>query len=321
MMPAMTSRRFAIALVVGCGGPHAVAIDAADAPAPTGPCPGAYLPPDDVDVREPALVETSGVVASRRNPGVLWLHNDSGDQARLFALAAGDGAALGELAVPGLGLAADLEDVGAATCPDGVTPCLWLADTGNNGKGRTDLAIYAVAEPAVSRAAPLGHATAATTWRLPLTYDAGAIDAEALAVAADGRSLFLFEKVDAERARVFTATAPFVDGAPIVMTTAGALTSPGIAVTFGRMITGAALHPSGTRLLLRVYTGSFEYRDLGPGWASALDAAARTTVAIGPLTEPQGEAIAYDQAGRGVWTVSEDPDGLVAQPLHHYRCE
>ena len=32
------------------------------------------------------LSECSGLVASRNNVNVLWVHNDSGDSARLFAL-------------------------------------------------------------------------------------------------------------------------------------------------------------------------------------------------------------------------------------------
>ncbi|VAX19112.1 hypothetical protein MNBD_IGNAVI01-2275, partial [hydrothermal vent metagenome] len=29
--------------------------------------------------------EASGIAASRKNPGLFWTHNDSGDNARLFA--------------------------------------------------------------------------------------------------------------------------------------------------------------------------------------------------------------------------------------------
>ena len=46
------------------------------------------------------------------------------------------------------------------------------------------------------------------------------------------------------------------------------MTSPGIALKYGRMITGADLHPSGTRVAIRTYTGVFEYR-LAPGGTPA----------------------------------------------------
>lgn len=303
--------------LAACGSSSTAPVDA-PTDAPAGPCPGSYEGPDELAVREPALREASGVAASAREPGVLWLHNDSGDSARLFAIGT-DGAALGTLTLPGL-TAPDLEDVATAACPDGSGPCVWVADTGNNGLDRTDLAVYAVPEPAVSAQAPLGQATASRLWRLPISYGGLAIDSEALAVAADGKSFVLFEKVDADSARVFTATGPFVDGAPVTMALAGTVTSPGIAVTYGRMITGADLHPDGGRLALRVYTGVYEYRGLTPGWPGALDAAERVTVALGPLSERQGEAVGYDAVGRGLWTISEDPDGAATQPLHHWLC-
>ena len=42
--------------------------------------------------------------------------------------------------------------------------------------------------------------------------------------------------------------------------------------------------------------------------------------AFGPLEELQGEAVAYDAPGTGLWTLSEDPGGVGGQPLHHYGC-
>jgi hypothetical protein len=37
-------------------------------------------------VQNDQIREASGIVASRQNPGVLWVHNDSGDSARVFAI-------------------------------------------------------------------------------------------------------------------------------------------------------------------------------------------------------------------------------------------
>ena len=42
----------------------------------------------------PKITECSGLAVSRKNPGVLWVHNDSGDSARLFAVKE-DGTLLG----------------------------------------------------------------------------------------------------------------------------------------------------------------------------------------------------------------------------------
>ena len=54
--------------------------------------------------------------------------------------------------------------------------------------------------------------------------------------------------------------------------------------------------------------------------AASLDGLEPSTVTLGPFSEPQGEAIAYDEAGTGVWTISEDPKDVTTQPLHHFAC-
>ena len=48
-------------------------------------CP-VFAPPETVaTVADDRLDEISGIIASRRNPHVWWVHNDSGDTARIFA--------------------------------------------------------------------------------------------------------------------------------------------------------------------------------------------------------------------------------------------
>ena len=109
------------------------------------------------------IAEQSGIVMSNTYPGVFWVHNDSGDSARLFALTA-DGhvimpawlsdefipdAASGAVGnkQPYLGLVIegasniDWEDIAL----DGDT--LYVADTGNNGNARRDLGVYVLPEP------------------------------------------------------------------------------------------------------------------------------------------------------------------------------
>lgn len=110
-------------------------------------------------VRHPSASEMSGIIRSDRYPGVFWVHNDSGDKARIFPIKL-DGsvvkppyedtfwvneAVLGKLEWPGLDIAGatniDWEDIAR----DGDT--LYIADMGNNGNARRDLGIYVVPEP------------------------------------------------------------------------------------------------------------------------------------------------------------------------------
>ncbi|HEY0867481.1 MAG TPA: hypothetical protein VGE01_08885 [Fimbriimonas sp.] len=103
-------------------------------------------------VEHKPIDEMSGIVASRRYPGVFWVHNDSGDSARIFAVDRS-----GKVVVPSwinpanaanfaglqVQVAAniDWEDIAY----DGES--LYLGDVGNNGNARKDLGVYIVREP------------------------------------------------------------------------------------------------------------------------------------------------------------------------------
>ncbi|NKB32598.1 MAG: hypothetical protein GKR91_05820 [Pseudomonadales bacterium] len=123
------------------------------------------------DVEFAEISELSGIAKSRQYEDAYWVHNDSGDAPRLFALN-GEGKVLippflngqyhgeeterGKESWPGLivELAAniDWEDIAVA---DGN---IYIADMGNNGNARRDLGIYVLTEPnprAIFRARPL----------------------------------------------------------------------------------------------------------------------------------------------------------------------
>lgn len=312
--------------VVDAAVPDGGTLDAASAPdatpvdtggwafPPRSKCAAGYRAPRSVGTPDDAeLTEVSGIVASPSNPGVLWLHNDSGDSPRLFAIA-DDGTALGRVNLPAM--ITDLEDIAVAACPDQSGPCLWIADTGDNDRVRAEVAIYAVPEPPVDSMVPFGELDVVDLWRFPFELPLGAIDSEALIVMPDASALYLIEKLDDARAQIYRHEAPWQPDTLVALERVGTMASPGLAVVrLGRMITGADLHPSGERIILRVYTGVFEYR-LDPGSSpAALTQASPLRVPI-TLEERQGEAIAYDEVGTGLWSMSEG----VMQRLHHYEC-
>lgn len=274
------------------------------------------VPEDRGALGYPELTEISGIVASPRAAGVLWAHNDSGNAAELFALGT-DGRPLARVALPVEML--DAEDIAAAPCPDDDSvPCLWIADTGNVARDAADQAIVIVREPDVRPTDSELELTVDETLRVPVTFP-DAIDSEALVVLPDASALLLVEKVDASPARIYRLEAPFdEDGGEL--REVGSFNSPGVGVPLGLMITGADLHPTGAQMVLRLYTGSWEYRFAAGQGPADLGDIAPVIVTLGPLSEPQGEAIAYDDEGWGLWTASEDPDGNPGQMLHHYDC-
>lgn len=318
----------AIAALSGCPAPDGIS----DGGGPADAGPDRYIPPARElcdrtftafpqvagNLGDEALVETSGIVAGLANEDILWMHNDSGDDLRVFAIGT-DASARGRLNIEAE--AEDVEDIAAAACPDGSGPCLWIADTGDNLRAREEVALVIVSEPDVSPEG-LGEASAGTWTRVPFTYEGGPIDVEALVVAAAGDRAFLIEKRDEATARVFALDGPFRHAEPLVATPIATFDSPGVGtVELGRMVTGADLHPSGRQLVLRTYTTVHVYRFEDDQGVEAMGAIMPLLVTLGPLSEPQGEAVAFDATGYGLWSASEDRDAMPGQPLHHYGCE
>lgn len=94
------------------------------------------------------LTEASGIVESRRSPGTLWLHNDSGAGPRIVALAkTGAAQAIYDLAGAS---ARDWEDLALGPGPVRGQSYLYIGDIGDNGESRASIDIYRVAEPDVT---------------------------------------------------------------------------------------------------------------------------------------------------------------------------
>lgn len=288
--------------------PDAGERDAApDAAAPPG-CRGYARPVVAGQIEGDVLAEASGIAASRQSPGVLWMHNDSGNAPVLYAVSEA-GVVRAQVPLPD---ATDLEDVAIARCPAAERWCIWVADIGDNLEARDAVRIFIVPEPPIAD----GEIIVDGITELRRTYPDGAHDAEALVVAEDGQRFWIITKVDGGVSQVFSSTPGA--GPRGGLDEIARFDAPGVAVPMGRMITGADLHPSGQRLAIRVYTGSYEYW-LGDEGVAALQTATPRLVSLGPLSEGQGEAIAYAADGDGLWTISEQPGG--GQPLHRYACE
>ena len=136
--------------------------------------------------------EASGIVKSRRHPGVFWVHNDSGNPPSIFAIRA-DGRIIREfrLEIPNI----DWEDI--AIDDQGH---LYIGDIGNNLGALPARAIYRVDEPdpAHPPAQPI-KAIAVSRYALPrgnrfdaesLEYDHGT--AIVIAKYRDGREAEIF---------------------------------------------------------------------------------------------------------------------------------
>ncbi|HMF83566.1 MAG TPA: hypothetical protein VKI01_09845 [Acidimicrobiia bacterium] len=240
------------------------------------------------------LIETSGVAASRRNAGVLWAHNDSGDSARVFAMTT-SGGHLGWFTLAGAS-ATDWEDMALGPGPQAGQSYLYLGDIGDNNSVRTSVVVYRVPEPTVDISQPPGdNQVLGGVDALVLQYPDGAHDAEALAVDPVNGDIVIVTKNLSGEAGVYVLRA---SSPTSTLTRTGTLE-----LGFATLVTGASVAPDGTAVALRTY-GSVLLYPRADG--TPLDDAFRSSPCTGAsVSEPQGEAIAVTADGRGYVTISE----------------
>ena len=149
-------------------------------------------------LQDPAITEASGIAASRTNPGIYWVHNDSGDSARVFATDL-SGAAIGRFRLQGA-QARDWEDIDVGPGPEPGRSYLYLGDIGGN-KGRSNLSIYRAVEPGILPGAS-GVRGSVPAERIDVMYPDGlAWDAEALLVDPHALAAVFRQYVSKNRCR------------------------------------------------------------------------------------------------------------------------
>ena len=103
---------------------------------------------DQTTIADPAIIESSGLAFSLRDPTCAWTHNDSGDTARLFCLDSTNGQRTGSCELVGV-RAIDWESMAnvAAEGNDSTNPQLIVADSGDNQHVRDHITLYRFNEP------------------------------------------------------------------------------------------------------------------------------------------------------------------------------
>ena len=261
-------------------------------------------------LQRPGLREISGVAVSRAHRGVLWTHNDSGDGPFIYATDT-TGKYLGAWRVRGAN-ATDWEDIALGPCPAGTETCLYIADTGDNGEVRSSVDVYAVAEPAPGVGPADSIRTTAPATALHLTYPGGPADVEAMYVTRDG-TLYLVTKGRSRGVRLLrvrrdawaaagSVAAELVQQLPI---------QPDRLI--GRLVTGAAVSPDGSPVVVRTYTELYIFTPAANGALGP----SPVVCALGPI-EPQGEGVGFLDSTTLVLT-SEAPRGVTGT-IHITRC-
>jgi hypothetical protein len=254
-------------------------------------------------ITDTELAEISGLAASRTAKGLWWVHNDSGNAAKLYVFNA-QGKRLGEFTVTGA-TNTDWEDM-ASYQVKGRPAMLYLADTGNTGGERAELTLYRLPEPNLSKTK--SGATAAVE-AFKFRYPTGKPDAEAIfADPATGRP-YLVTKTTKPPCAVYRFPWPL--RADATMTLEKVTGRGAEALSQLTLVTGAAAAPDGTRLVVRTYFTALELSRAKNKPFEALFAADPIRLKI-PL-ERQGEAVSYSADGQSIVMTSEKVPALLFQ--------
>ncbi len=260
---------------------------------------------------DPQFSEISGLAASRRHPGVLWLHDDGGNPARLFAVST-RGQWLATLRLEGMSKT-DWEDI-AAFQLDGHAYLL-IADVGDNGGLRKTLQLHVVEEPK-----RLENSRLKPAWSIAFRWPDGARDCEAVAVDVARRQILLISK---------KRQPPELFVLPLRPTGTGLLTATRVGLLAGvpradadlqrtsprrarlvSQVTAADIAPDGHTLAVMTYRNLLLYpRAKGESWS---DAVARPPNASALPWLPQAEALGWSRDGRSLYATGE----FIPAPLY-----
>jgi hypothetical protein len=248
------------------------------------------------------LTESSGVIASRRYPGVLWSHNDSGNAPFVFATDTA-GRDLGAFRVNDA-VNTDWEDISLGPCGVGArqsgagASCLYLADTGDNRERRHSVSIWRVPEPNPASAGPGRTGATAQAERLEFRYPDGPHDTEAMWVEPSG-DVHLVTKGRSHGVLHFRLPASLWGRTGIA--TAEALGPLPIDADprQDQLVTGAALSPDGHRVVVRTYIEAYFFNRAPDG---RLAPPARPLACNLSGLEIQGEGVAWLDGERLVLT-------------------
>jgi len=285
-----------------------------DAPGPTNDAPTtctlcpSYGPAEQAGrITTATLNALSGISASKRNAGVVYVHNDR-NVAQFFAVSEA-GALLGTFNLTG-GTVEDIEDMAVAHCPSG--SCVYLADIGGNISPRTQFGVVRVPEPEVKVDMPGGTSSIAAE-KLVFTYpDNANHNAESILVDPNSDTIYVITKVAAGMPSAVYQFPMTFGGSTLTAEKVVDLTVP---KSTDREAVSASAHPCAPAFLLRTYNTLYEFR--APA-GSTLEAAFSATPAAVPVaTESQGEGVAYRADGRGYFTTTEGSQ----PPINRVSCQ
>ncbi|MCA9244643.1 MAG: hypothetical protein KDA32_11840 [Phycisphaerales bacterium] len=255
------------------------------------------------ELKDERIREASGIAASRANPGLFYIINDSNNDPFVFVV---DKKGETRVTIRLVGAKnIDWEDISMAP---GEKPDTWdvvVADIGDNNGKRSTKELYRFPEPNISDDTPKKLDIEPVLYETGLSL--GPANAETFMVHPKTGCGYLVTRARPNsRVDVYKLPAPWKrEGITRMFKIAEPTFLPNAAPLM-QTITAGDISPDGRRLILRTYVGGLEYTLPDDDGDLDFDKIFTTRPRMISLAmEPQGEAVCYTPDGKALWTVSE----------------
>jgi hypothetical protein len=195
--------------------------------------------PDVKTMANQGYKELSGIAASQKNEGVLYVHDDG--PIKVIAITNKNGDDLGVLTLDGMSFS-DVEDIAVGPGPDPSKSYIYLADIGDNNMKASTITIYRIAEPIFTNANAQTMIHINEFEKFKLSYSRGSANAETFMVDPITKQWFILTKENSKSV-VYIADYP--------QSTATTTLLKAKAILNLDLLTAGDISPDGSEILLR----------------------------------------------------------------------
>lgn len=242
------------------------------------------------ELTDKKIKEASGLVSSINNPGMLWTHNDSGNDAQIFLI---DEKLNIKATVTLAGVEnRDWEDIAVGPGPDSTRQYVYVGDIGDNDAEYQFKYIYRFEEPTV--AAGNSEITISDVDKITFKLSDRVKDTESLMIDPYTKNIYLISKRE-NPVYLYELKYPQTEGETLVA-------SRIMELPFTSIVAADYLSQNGS-VLIKNYEHIYYWENKNK--ADIITLMKQQPVEIPYEPEPQGESIAWKTDGTGFYTLSE----------------
>lgn len=256
-------------------------------------------------VKDDRIREASGLVASINNPGMLWTHNDSGNDPDIFLL---DEKGEIKCTVHLAGIKnRDWEDIAVGSGPEANKNYIYIGEIGDNDAVYPEKILYRLEEPRIADG--VTDTTLTKTDKIEFKLSDGQRDSEALIMDPVSKNFYIFSKRES-RVNLYKLSD--------TLSTTKMMTAERVVENLPfTLIVAADISEDGSEILAKNYDNVFYWKRLAGEFVD--QAIKRTPETLPYSPEPQGESIAFSRQGDGYYTISERKKKIPQHLLFYKR--